>query len=60
MCSFQNCRSSFVYSAKNKKRGDQIPPKESSICGKFSLGTVLRDRAIVSYNNAMLHRKEMA
>ena len=32
---FQNCRSIFVYSAKNKnRRGDQTPPKESSICGK--------------------------
>ena len=32
---FQNCRSIFVYSAKNKnRRGDQIPPKEISICGE--------------------------
>ncbi|PIN99121.1 hypothetical protein AB205_0052920 [Aquarana catesbeiana] len=32
---FQNCHSFFVYSAKNKnRRGDKIPPKESSICGK--------------------------
>ena len=29
------CRSIFVYSAKTKnRRGDQIPPKEISICGK--------------------------
>ena len=31
----QNFRSFFIYSEKNKnRRGDQIPPKESSICGK--------------------------
>ena len=49
----QNCRSIFVYSAKNKnRRGDQLLPKESSICGKKSrqlcLGATLHDRAIVS------------
>ncbi|CAI9543592.1 unnamed protein product, partial [Staurois parvus] len=42
----------FVYRAKNKKRtGDQIPPKESSICvkkgRKFCLGIALHDRAII-------------
>ena len=31
----QNFRSFFIYSEKNKnRRGDQIPPKESSICGE--------------------------
>ena len=31
----QNFLSFFIYSEKNKnRRGDQIPPKESSICGK--------------------------
>ena len=50
---FQNCRSIFVYSAKTKnRRGDQILPKESSICGKkgwqFYLGAMSHNRAIVS------------
>ena len=43
----------FVYSAKSKNRtGAQIPPKESSVCGKkgrkFCLGTASHDCAIVS------------
>ena len=49
---FQNCRNSFVYSAKNKnRRGDQIPPKKALFVGEkgrqFCLGAKSHDRAIV-------------